>query len=373
VSGDVTSLFGLSGGVATVPVVVSIDTPGVNAGDTNTDFSFQANFANGQSCNLTSSKVVLSSTGTVACSNVTVANGTTSAPTVTIGQCAGTGTFSFSITAGVCTDNKGNSDSGSSASQTVTVINCPGGYTLVPPLVPNTSQYICAMKYEAKNDGSGNAISQADTIPWVNTNRNQAITLCQNLGSGYDLITNDEWLAIARNIEQQSVNWSGGAVGSGCIFEGNNGQVDACGYGAGAWYDFGSGRDTKAQLTLSNGKTIWDLSANAFEWIKDDVSFAYTAAATLIGTMTDTTGFQGPLGYPKAAFGPLGDYTSHDATTNYAGLGRGWMTQSTGVGVRKGGAYDLGSYSGIFATALNQSTTVAVGTASFRCVYHPTY
>jgi len=45
--------------------------------------------------------------------------------------------------------------------------------------------------------------------------------------AGYHLITNWEWMAIARDIEQVPENWTGGAVGSGMIKRGNVGISDA--------------------------------------------------------------------------------------------------------------------------------------------------
>ena len=84
---------------------------------------------------------------------------------------------------------------------------CPENFVGVPSLEGYTTNSFCVMKYEAKNNGSGNAISQAASLPWVSISRDDSITKCQAMGdAGYDLITNDEWQSIARNIENVASN-----------------------------------------------------------------------------------------------------------------------------------------------------------------------
>ena len=69
------------------------------------------------------------------------------------------------------------------------------------------------IKYEAKNNGSDEAISQATSTPWVSINRDDSIAECKDIGAKYDLITNDEWQSIARNIELVGSNWKNSTVG----------------------------------------------------------------------------------------------------------------------------------------------------------------
>src|SRR5690606_17829042 len=108
--------------------------------------------------------------------------------------------------------------------------------------------------------------------PWRMISRDNAIIECQSLGTGYDLITNSEWQTIARNIEARPANWTGGAVGSGCIYQGNNGHT-TCGYvGGGPLSGAVASRNSKSMHVLSNNVEIWDFSGNAYEWVKDDNS-----------------------------------------------------------------------------------------------------
>ncbi|MCM0607150.1 MAG: hypothetical protein KA715_13755 [Xanthomonadaceae bacterium] len=124
------------------------------------------------------------------------------------------------------------------------------------------------MQFEAKNDGSGNPFSQDVTIPWNSITAVAAKAKCQSLGAAYDLISNPEWMVIARNVEKVSINWSSGVVGSGCLMSGNCLNGNACSYSTGT-SDFGpvAGRNSKASLTLSSGSLIWDFSGNQWEFV----------------------------------------------------------------------------------------------------------
>jgi hypothetical protein len=143
---------------------------------------------------------------------------------------------------------------------------CLSGYIKVPGNATYGTNDFCVMQYEAKDDGSGNAVSTAANVPWVNINRADAQAKCAAHGPTYDLISNPEWMTIATNAESQAGNWYGGVVGVNCLMRGNSGVTDNCTYAAGS-VDYGASRDPKAMLVLSNGSQIWDLVGNESEWI----------------------------------------------------------------------------------------------------------
>src|SRR5690606_29006040 len=103
-------------------------------------------------------------------------------------------------------------------------ITCPTNYLAVGPNTDvGVADAFCVAKYEMKNDGSDNAVSQSAGTPWVSITRDDdggtpgAITRCQSIGTEYDLISNAQWQAIARDIElAQSggvfLNWSNGST-----------------------------------------------------------------------------------------------------------------------------------------------------------------
>ena len=105
---------------------------------------------------------------------------------------------------------------------------CPFGYVPVPAPKMETSESFCVAKYEMKDQSSFSDISpdafipRAFEIPYVAT-KQEAQVSCQELGQElnsednfgeYDLIKNDEWQTLARNIELVGDNWGDGSVGS---------------------------------------------------------------------------------------------------------------------------------------------------------------
>lgn len=144
---------------------------------------------------------------------------------------------------------------------------CEGisGYVWVPGNPKfGTMPGFCVMQYEAKDVG-GVATSQADSTPWATVSQRIAQDRSREACDGCHLITEPEWMTIATDVLWIDANWSGGTVGSGCLFRGNVGNTDNCGYN-GSDPEFGAGRNAKAKLTLSNGGELWDISGNVWEW-----------------------------------------------------------------------------------------------------------
>ena len=288
---------------------------------------------------------------------------------------------------------------------------CPIGFVPVPanPVV-GVSNNFCVMKYEAKawndtnTDGvidagevdadgcaegacsSGNwasipihkPVSQEDGLPWRQISQQQAILACDALNdigeTNYTLISNPEWMAIARNIEAQNSNWSGGMVGAGRLFQGNNGSNSASSYDNGA-PEGGSGRDLKAMHVLSNGEEVWDLSANAAEWVNWEITPANKAyfsgdgapasawrefpqLDTLIGTADEL--------YPESWQPANSIFDSNQGVGRYAA-----GNNSSGGTASRGGDWGRGADAGVYALGLSDSSTVPRSYIGFRCVYRP--
>jgi prepilin-type N-terminal cleavage/methylation domain-containing protein len=234
----------------------------------------------------------------------------------------------------------------------------------------------CVMKYEAKNVSG--AVSQADGTPWASITQADAKAACEAIGA--HLITNAEWMALARDIEKVDANWTGGAVNSGMIKRGNVGITDSGSYN-GADPEYGTGRDTKAELTLSNGETIWDFSGNVWEWV--DMTKETSEVPNYSNTWREINSITYPSTLPLSYVSPIN--TSLISTTN--GIGKIYTNNglaycnvanccpSGGTGYclsthafLRGGYWSTEVVAGVFALSLNNSPSIVSTGIGFRCV-----
>ena len=122
-----------------------------------------------------------------------------------------------------------------------------------------------AAKYLSSRATGGFAVSTEDGAPWVRINYNDARKAC--LLSGATLILESQALAIAYDISQQDINWTGGKVGSGSIYQGLHlGSVSEA---KPATFEVEDSERRWHQL--SNGERIYDFAGNAFTWVFDNV------------------------------------------------------------------------------------------------------
>lgn len=120
-------------------------------------------------------------------------------------------------------------------------------------------------------------VSNATDYPIGSISQVSAIAACQSIGPGYHLLTENEWMTLARSIEKNPVNWTGNAVGNGYVHNGHiNGNpmivLTATTNDTDAYYGITAmtgtvSRNNKRVLYLSNGEAIWDLSGNANEQV----------------------------------------------------------------------------------------------------------
>jgi len=223
------------------------------------------------------------------------------------------------------------------------------------------------------------ATSQAANQPWVNINQTSAKIECTNLGMNYHLVTNSEWMTIARNIETTASNWSGAAINSGAISSGHNDNAPASSLAASADNDGCSGtgqacsevawNSQRRTHTLSNGAVIWDIAGNVSELNDWQVSLASKAYFS-----TD--------GGPVVAFReftvintfPLNDGQNYQATStalnSTQGIGQYYSGMTDpGVAVR-GGNSNSGVNAGVFSLNLANAPTDLTAAIGFRCARH---
>lgn len=289
----------------------------------------------------------------------------------------------------IVTDKKGSRDV--AIISIVPSLGCPAGYILVPANSSvGTNADFCVAKYEMKcaSDATGlacssPAISQASNRPWVNIAQTDAMTECSGLGSRYHLITNPEWMTIARNIEANGLNWSTGTVNAGGM---NTGHTDSLPNNTLAANTddkncFGTGQGSADVCAtwnlqvrthkLSGGEVIWDFGGNASEWIDWQVTQpqkAYVAAdggpifAYREWTAVDANIAIGSTMEPKT-------WRSSNAALNSTnGIGQYISDTGTGSATRSGNFNDT-NVAGIYMLSVAEAPTNLFNYLGFRCAF----
>ncbi|MBC7860315.1 MAG: hypothetical protein H7Z39_16400 [Burkholderiaceae bacterium] len=185
----------------------------------------------------------------------------------------------------------------------------------------------------------------AGAAPWVEVNYAEAVNACAAIGG--KLITELQWLAIAHDIAGQDINWTGGKVGAGAVFQGLHlGNVDEAQPG-----DYVSDDANERRWhQLSNGERVFDFAGNAYSWIFDDVQGDE----------------QGLITKPFAEDSPSIATAPHPSMEN----GMGWRPRAgsdwSGDALVRGGYWRDGDYAGVFHLNLDWPG-VRCDIVGFRC------
>jgi hypothetical protein len=252
------------------------------------------------------------------------------------------------------------------------VVNYPDCNT--DSLAYNTWSYL--------NCSNGTIVSTKEGSPIARITQEQAIPACEDIGG--HLITNDEWMTLARNIEMVKDNWSGGEIGVGYLPRGNTNLG-----GAGTSLNPEGSGETKRTLKLTNGQIIWDLPGNVWEWTNDEIDLSTNRPTSFnnSGEIITTNGFYNyflkdpdpsAIGYIK--------YDSLGSTTlkykdlflltngNYNvdnGIGRIYLSTSTGRVFLRGGDWNTGPHAGLLALYLRSGASSRSYNIGFRCAVVP--
>ena len=252
----------------------------------------------------------------------------------------------------------------------------PVNYIPVPYMEDYYESSFFVMKYEAKLTGKGSssakAISQPEERPITRVTYDEAVKLCRNNGSRYDLMQNSQWQNIALSIEETDINWSSGRQSSsennslncgvtsgGAKPASSNDRDDCADSSCNAEWDF-----KRRTHILSNGQVIWDICGNVGELMKDK----YTLNRGFDGSVFELSGEL------KRLFGPDRNYNIIDSdrrSLNW-GLGEADIEGNHNLIVR-GFAPRARGKNGIFSVAVteDQSSRRTLNQQGFRCVYIP--
>jgi prepilin-type N-terminal cleavage/methylation domain-containing protein len=124
-------------------------------------------------------------------------------------------------------------------------------------------------------------VSMTWKYPIADINQQQAIDACKSMGAWYHLITNNEWMTIARNIEWNGINWTWWTVWNWSIYNWVSHNVTMWCWWASTkalytliprnwatktwWGLWNTACDSRRQLKLTNWQIIWDFSWNVWE------------------------------------------------------------------------------------------------------------
>jgi hypothetical protein len=214
--------------------------------------------------------------------------------------------------------------------------------TLGPGDADFSTTDFCVMKYEAKYDNKG-AASFAIGIPARNHDQGRAASACRNLGPGYALINNAEWMTLASNAANVGTNWSSGTVGTGALNRGHSDNApadalaavtddnDPCN-GTGQTCSASTWHDQRRTHELPNSNVIWDLAGNVWEWVdsynRDNKPTPATAA------WYEFTAITGSTVMPKTMLVPT--------TAVKAWWSNSWNGATNGIGQMYPGAQNSG-------------------------------
>lgn len=303
-------------------------------------------------------------------------------------------------------------DLGSADSESHPEPSCPSNYVLVPNSQSRSSsdsgdknnadektktgeqKYFCLSTFEMKikNEDNGNTYyikrdipeSRPEGTPWVNINRDQAIAECQSLGVGYDLISNDEWQATAKNLESNPKNWTSGEVGKQMMYRGHSDYPEEGSLAVSDITDpyngtnnteneiWGEGKEQRRTLYLSDGQVLWDFAGNVREWVKDSIKVKFKVFdwddSLFVSQLSDKSFKGSNLGRAKELFGAGRTYEGDDSG-KYFGLGILEIWFQAG-GIIRGGAFNDGVRAGVFSTFLYSFDSDYHEWVGFRCVKH---
>jgi formylglycine-generating enzyme required for sulfatase activity len=263
-----------------------------------------------------------------------------------------------------------------------TALVCPTGFISVPGDASLGTDDFCVAKYEMK---SGPASTPAGN-PIVSINATDAFSQCAGMSeAGFEsgsfaMISNPEWMTIARNVEQVASNWSSGVVGTGVLARGWSASTSrsdtwtnsAVAPGTGASYLYNNGADSasasgnhlyRRTLILSNAEEIWDFSGNVWEW----VDWSSTDGSFTSGP-TNCSESWNEFSSSCASLGD-NDYKPTSGYTSTQAMGRWWG--GTGGAARRGSPWGHGSDAGAFTLALNDAQSNTGTNIGFRCVWRP--
>ena len=248
-------------------------------------------------------------------------------------------------------------------------------YVPIEPIRDQHESSFYVMKYEAKlkRDTNEKAVSVPEGKPLQRVSYREAVRLCENNGSRYRLIENDQWQNIVLSIEKVNENWSSGrssptdnnrlncGVARTSPKPASSNDSDDC---AERECDSGWDENRRTHL-LPGGHKIWDICGNVGEIMRDKYKLSES--------------FKGHVhSLPrrlKKLFGPKRNYSVDTGGRSASRRDNNWNLGF--VEVKSGKNLIIrgmpGRFSGIFSAEATQDQDVRRSSSliGFRCVFIP--
>lgn len=277
--------------------------------------------------------------------------------------------------------------------------DCPIGFVSVPGNIEFQRNGFCVAQYEMSyadalvpnSTGWGNdwnsvayipgkaIVSQVGLYPIADITQQEAINACKSLGSGYHLITNSEWMTLARNIESQGQNWSQWSVWKWILYNGVSSDL-TLGCSASGWISeprtyaartvsgVNAGCNIKRKHILSNGEEVWDLSGNLWEHVnKQDLYDSIPYNEWIVSVQWSSNG----IAWDNDGIVGVSDMRLNFSALSYgriSGMGNVYYANGTGSNIMtRGGKADIGVYSWVYALSLSDTESSKYRHTGFRC------
>jgi hypothetical protein len=217
-------------------------------------------------------------------------------------------------------------------------------------------------------------VSKEWKYPIVDITQQQAIDSCKSMWPWYHLITNNEWMSIARDIELQKENWSDWTVWGWHLYNGVSSDTtlwcdakwwntETRAYATKTWPWLNTDCNNKRSYILSNSLKIWDLSWNVREHVNKANTIDWSGYDT--GTNPVILSTNGPWEWSAATNTNIALYWPQIWVDSTDGVWK--IYQASWTVFRRGAGASHTSEAGIFDLSFSIFSTGQDRSVGFRC------
>ncbi|MFW6285637.1 MAG: hypothetical protein ACOC16_00535 [Nanoarchaeota archaeon] len=274
----------------------------------------------------------------------------------------------------------------------------PGGFDVDGNGI--NESWFCVMKYEAKKGKNNEPISIPEKRPWVSISQNEAREKCQSLGKGYSLITNKQWIQIAKIAAHVDENWISGKVGNGSLIRGHSDKnpyktLEASTDDNDGFYKTGTNADDSQKRTfiIKNGVlgydsnfssnyqgVVWDIAGNIWEWNNDTIDCSAGYPCINMPQPSNSQNYElneftesGKYFKTFELIRPNSYWNSTENIGRVYSAGNKPVPEGNQHGLARGGIWYDENDAGLFTAYFGIAPSFSKYTIGFRCTYVPNF